>query len=515
MANNSHDGILKCLRTLLVFGYKAEFEPNETQLKEAQKAFEETNQGVKTWEDTFNKVPIPGPTFREARRLIGLVIGRANWSKLIPNHGPGAVYPPHTPSTKGRFDVCTPIVEYYPYDSHFNMIHNVGHNDLVSHDYATMDSIHCKLVAVPKDSRGPRLICVHPKEAVWIQQGQRHILERAIVHSKLTAGRINFDDQSVNGHLALSSSSDRSFVTIDLKEASDRISNVLIAYLFGYASKLLSCSRASHVVMLDGRLLKLNMFAPMGNALTFPVESLVFWALVRAGILSRHGINCDDVYVFGDDIIVPTKFYDGAILGLVSAGLIPNEGKTFRKGFFRESCGVDAYHGKDVTPYRMKVRGVNTYSDGESLCDLAKRLRLGGYADTSSYLYSQVSRRFGRLSLTNNRNCQGLVEYTAYDLGTILRYEPRAYFCVDTHSWVVPYRKRTRTLEVLVYHAWWHVQDSLLSLVRKDLGLVVRNEFGPSQDQPYRDHGYSERGLEYPSPRGERLTRGVCYLMHI
>ena len=511
--NNTDAGILKCLRTLLVFGYKAEFEPNEKQLKEAQSAFEDANLGVGTWEDSFEKESVHSPAFREARRLVGHVIGRSNWSELIPNHGPGAVFPSHSPSTKGKFNVCTPIVEYYPYDTHFCAVPNIGSVELRAHDYITMDSIHCKLVAVPKDSRGPRLICVHPKEAVWIQQGQRHILERAIERHPLTAGRINFDDQGVNGRLALSSSSDRSYTTIDLKEASDRIGWSLVNYLFGYVGKVLSCSRASHVKLLDGRLLSLRMFAPMGNALTFPVESLVFWAMARSGILSRYGINCDDVYVFGDDIIVPTKFYDGAIYGLISAGLIPNESKTFRKGFFRESCGVDAYHGKDVTPYRMKVRGVNSYSDGESLCDLAKRLRRGGYTDTSAYLYSAVSNKCGRLTLSNDPYCQGLQEYVDWDLDHVLRYEPSSTWCYKTHAWITTYRKRVRPNEVIHHHAWWHVQDSLLSLERRSQGLVPRNEKW-SKDAPLESRfWYGERGLEYPSPRGERLSRGCAYLV--
>lgn len=426
------------------------------------------------------------------------------------------------------FNVCTPINEYYPYDTHFNALHNLGDVDLQAsgsntrfyrsspkgplkrcHRYKAIDQIVAKLTAVPKDSRGPRLICVHPKEAVWIEQGQRHILERAIERHPLTANRINFEDQRVNGRLALSSSLDQEYVTIDLKEASDRISEKLVHYLFGYVGRVLCCSRASHVKLLDGRLLKLHMFAPMGNALTFPVESLVFWSLVRAGILGRHGVSCDNVYVFGDDIIVPTKFYDGAIMGLIQAGLIPNESKTFRKGFFRESCGVDAYRGKDVTPYRMKVRGVNSYSDGESLCDLAKRLRQGGYADTSSYLYTCVSKRLGRLTLSNDPHCQGLQEYLAVDSERIIRDEPSSTWCYRTHQWITVYRKRVRPVEALTNHAWWHVQDSLLSLERRSQGLVVRNEKWSREAPLESKYWYGERGLEYPSPRGERLSRGV------
>ena len=514
IVNNNDAGILQCMRTLLVFGYKAEFEPTKEQLEKAQKAFEEANQGVGVWESSFKNGDSCYPMFREARRLVGLVIGRINWSEITPSHGPGAVYPSHSPCDKGNFNIYAPIEAHYPYDSYFNSLTLSGWDDLMSHREIN-EEIHCKLVAVPKDSRGPRLICVHPKEAIWIQQGQRRVLEKAITHHPLTRGFINFDDQGVNGRLAMSSSEDREFCTIDLKEASDRIGFSLVTYLFGYAAKLLSCSRASHVKLLDGRLLELQCFAPMGNALTFPVESLVFWSLARAGILSRYGQYCNDVYVFGDDIIVPTKFYEGAIGGLISAGLIPNESKTFRKGFFRESCGVDAYHGKDVTPLRMKVRGVNSYSDGESLCDLAKRLRIKGFTDTSSCLYSAVSRWFGsRLSITNNPNCQGLIEYDRYDLGTILRYEPRAYFEPRYHTWVVPYRKRVRTIEVRPTDAWWHLQDSLLSIIRKYDGSITSPWDRETDFLGVDDLCYSERGLEYPSPRGERLTRGVCKLMH-
>jgi len=460
ISNNRDAGILQMLRTVLVFGYKAEFEPDEKQLQEGQKAFEEANQGCCLWGSSFTNEELYPQVFDEARRLVSSVISRCNWTEAIPCHGPGAVFPRRSASTKGDFAVYTPLTRFYPYDVHFNAIHESGWSDLTS-TAVEHDLISCKMVAVPKDSRGPRLICVHPSEAVWIQQGQRHVLENAIEHHRLTSGRINFRDQTVNGRLALQASRDRGFVTIDLKEASDRISSVLVQYLFGYAYQFLNSSRASTCRLLDGSVVGLSMYAPMGNATTFPVESLCFWSLVRAGILCRHGQYCDDVYVFGDDIVVPTKYYEGAIYGLVSAGMIPNFGKTFRKGLFRESCGVDAFNGIDVTPLRCKVRHVVSYSDAESLCDLAKRSRIRGFSDLSAFLYSVVAKRFGRLSLTNNPNASGLIEYTDYDFGKLLLMEPRVRFNTRLHVWQVPYRRRVRTLEVRTADAWWHLQDSL------------------------------------------------------
>jgi len=493
------------LRTLLGFGYKAERAPTNEQLQKAQQGFEEANQDVGFWNSVFKSTEAPGPMFREARRLVSKVISPIHWHEIVPSYGPGAVFPRRIPCEKGKFDVYTPIEELYPYDSNFNCVHLIGYDDLTSSNHITHDKIVCNMVAVPKDSRGPRLICVHPSEAIWIQQGQRALLEQAIERSPLTCGRINFRDQGVNGQLAMSSSVDREYCTLDLKEASDRIGLALVEYLFGtHASKFLTCTRASEVRLLDDRQVALHMFAPMGNCLTFPVESLVFWSLVRAGILSKHGVNCAEVYVFGDDIVFPTKYYDGAISGLIRCGLIPNYGKTFRKGLFRESCGVDAFDGIDVTPHRCRVGSVNSYSDAESVCDLAKRLRIDGFSDTSAFLYSAVSDRFGYLSLTNNLDCQGLVEYTDYDLGDLLRYEPGLKFNKQTHTWRVPCRRRTRTLEVIVTHAWWHVQDSLLHLLRKQRGI---REGSLYSDSPL---NYSERGLRYPTARGEKLKKSYC-----
>jgi hypothetical protein len=509
ISSKNWDTNLQMLRTLLVFGYKAKYEPSKDQIKASVDAYIEADAGVGTFASVFKGEDGSNwPVFRTARRLIGRVVSRLDLSEVIPSYGPGAVFPSRKPSEKGNFIVCDEINRYYPYDAFFNTLPETGAVDRHRLSYWYYRKIAAKMVAVPKDSRGPRLISVHPSESIWIQQGQRRKLEKAIEQHPLTKGRVNFKDQKINGALALSSSQDRKYTTIDLKEASDRVSKVLVEYLFGYLSKLLGCTRATHVYTLDNRLVELNAWAPMGNCLTFPVESLVFWALVRAGISCRHGVSCDDVYVFGDDIIVPTQYYEGAIYGLVVAGLIPNANKTFRKGFFRESCGVDAYLGKDVTPFRCKVQGIVSYADAESACDLAKRLRRAGFSDTSAYLYRLVAKRFGRLSLTNNPDCQGLVEYVDVDVFKLIAMEPRVFWHKFSHTLRVPYRRRVRTVESLHKHAWWHVQDSLLRLE-----LLAHGESLIPEEEIPLESGYSERGLAYPSPRGERLERSSVEIL--
>lgn len=303
--------VLGYIRQLLLFCYKAEYEPTNEQLKEAQASFEETEECIGTW-DAFFSERIPSPVHSTARQIVTSLIRetvrRGKFKDIIPSHGPGAVFPPRKPWVKSKFlTLYSSIQQYYPYDQFFCGLPSYWTETMVEEKSGSLleaDEIVACLVAVPKDSRGPRLICVHPSESIWIQQGLRLVLEAAISSHPLLRDKINFTDQTVNGKLALSSSVSRELVTLDLKEASDRLSSKLIRYLFGEtAYAWLSCCRADKVQLLDGRVISLRKWAPMGNALTFPVQSLVFWALVHASILSRYGINCTEIYVFGDDIL--------------------------------------------------------------------------------------------------------------------------------------------------------------------------------------------------------------------
>jgi hypothetical protein len=479
---------LRCLRQILVFCYKAEYEPTNEQLSEAQASFQDAEKGVEVWEAALADYPYY-PALRNARRIVGSIIYRIDWSEITPHHGPGGIYPSRKPWRKGDFrTIYSSIQPHYPFDQYFSGLPWTWEAlEKLDCRYKLEDCIVANLVAVPKDSRGPRLICVHPAECIWIQQGQRALLESRIETHPLTRGRISFRDQTVNGKIALSSSSSREFCTLDLKEASDRISCQLVKFLFGtYAYDKISCTRATHVRLLDGTLVPLKKWAPMGNALCFPVESLVFYALVVSGILSRYGENCSEVYVFGDDIIFPSKYYDGVISVLVSVGLIPNQGKTFVKGFFRESCGVEAFGGFDITPLRLKKSRIVSLADVVSHLDLASRLRRCGYDVCASYIYSLVRSKLGYLPLCNNPSTNGLVEYVNLPATTLMIREPMVFFHEDTQQLAVRHKTCSQRLKVLSEHDWYHVQDSIMRITR----------------------GGSDRQTEYPIPYRERLEYG-------
>jgi hypothetical protein len=481
------------LRTILNFAYKAEYAPTQQQLQEAEASFVEVESAIEAWD--MSQDVSSCPFWRSVRSLIHRVLSRATMGKFldsIPKHGPGAVFPPRKPWMKSCFTSdYVSIRQFYAWDTTFQGIFLDAPDEGPCNE---LPDIVCRMVAVPKDSRGPRLICVHPSEAIWVQQSQRLVVEQCISESPLTRGFINFDDQLVNGNLAIASSIDKSYCTIDLKEASDRLSNKLVSYLLGSFSDLLGCARATHCQLLSGRTIRLRKWAPMGNCLTFPIESLIFWAIAYMSIYTQSRQRAN-VYVFGDDIIIPSSSYDLVIRRLVSAGLVPNFDKTFRKGSFRESCGVDAYSGFYITPLRTKVGRCVSYAEAESLCNLARRAWKLGYRYLPCSIYSIVRQFLNKhgysLYPCNDENASGIYEYKDITLDRMI--SEYSYIDGDDRRPNIRWNFFLHRFECLVLqphapvkrmvHSRWNVLDGLLNLLRGELtdGLTYAN---PSRSQP-------------------------------
>lgn len=497
--------LLRLLRTVLCFGYKAEYEPTKQQLEEAEASFVEVEHGIAVWDDSHE--PALDPFYRACRVAIHRVLSRArldSFRSALPHHGPGAVFPSRKPWVKSAFTTqYSSIARYYPWDEWFQGIFIDALMD--QPPPVESEQILCAMRAVPKDSRGPRIICVHPVEAIWVQQSQRSVVERAIAQHPLAGKAIKFDDQTVNGMKALESSRTRSFVTLDLKEASDRLSNKLVNYLLGSYADILSCARATHVRLLSGRHVELRKWAPMGNCLTFPIESLVFWAIVHTAI--RCHVNIDaDIYVFGDDILFPTDMYDVVLPRLVAAGLVPNRDKTFKDGFFRESCGVDAFKGVDITPLRTKgTDGIASYANAESWCSLARRAQIVyGLRELPEWIYGTLDKwlysrgKFRYLPITNNPSVQGIAKLVQVGKDTLVSMAQELELAHHGHAnqkvarvwrWNLDLQKvETRTIRVRTplrrdRRSWWNVLDSLILLERggEAGGLAYAD---PNRSQP-------------------------------
>ena len=219
-----------------------------------------------------------------------------------------------------------------------------------------------KLDFVPKTSRTDRTICVEPSLNAVGQKGIGSYMKE-----RLGLYGVNLRDQGVNQRYALKGSVDGSLATIDLSSASDTVSYALVMSLLPHGWFELLDRFRSECVEVPGGVLELEKFSSMGNAYTFELESLIFYALALSvcdsldligeeplfeGPLLRDEL--EGISVFGDDIIVPVGATELLVRTLNWCGFETNVEKSFSTGLFRESCGADWLYGFDVRPWYLK-----------------------------------------------------------------------------------------------------------------------------------------------------------------
>ncbi len=285
-------------------------------------------------------------------------------------------------------------------------------------------SLPSRLIAVPKTLDAPRLIAAEPKAHQWCQQSIKDFFYKTVNESWM--GRsIFFKDQTHNQRLALTSSHSGSHATIDLSSASDRISCWLVERAMRKNPHLLSAlwaSRTNHVQLIgESSLLKtfcLRKFSTMGSAVTFPIQSILFLGIVLSAICFRRGITpteailkdlAREVRVFGDDLIVPIDAWHEVVGLLHLYGLKVNPAKTFGAGKFRESCGVEAYDGCEVTS--TYILGLPTYKRPESIVsavDTIKNLCRRGYLEAAAQLQRTLPKRFTFASIDVDSDSFGI-----------------------------------------------------------------------------------------------------------
>lgn len=324
----------------------------------------------------------------------------SNWSERLEMVFPIADYGYHSYSSWGR-DVAPPGLAFTKRDPAAKRL------EIGSHEPGS------RLVAVPKTFAGPRLIAAEPSEHMWCQQSLLSYFATRSARSWISRFVV-FDDQSQNQKMCIAGSVTGSLSTIDLSMASDCVTPDLVGNLFRTSPKLLLALRASRTLFVSQQLthrvsetLVLKKFSTMGNAYTFPVESLAFLAIVLAAVLThrRKDVKLEaiedligEVSVFGDDLIVPTDSREAICSALEMLHFKVNTGKSFWSGNFRESCGVDSFRGHDVTPvyYRQHYSG-----NAKSLSSvLATRNRFYNryLLNTAGYLESTLPRNLLRVA---------------------------------------------------------------------------------------------------------------------
>jgi hypothetical protein len=223
-----------------------------------------------------------------------------------------------------------------------------------------------KVVFVPKTMKTPRVIAMEPTHMQYVQQGLRQLIEDATQSDDNAKCFVSAKEQWPNQWLAREGSLNGTLATLDLSEASDRVSFEHVRALLRNHPMLFSwvdACRSRKAQLPDGSIHELAKFASMGSALCFPFEAMVFLTVVFVGIqnalnsqLTRRDIVSlrGQVRVYGDDIIVPVEYVDSVVRSLEAYGFKVNSKKSFWTGKFRESCGKEYYDGNDVSIVRCR-----------------------------------------------------------------------------------------------------------------------------------------------------------------
>jgi len=301
-----------------------------------------------------------------------------------------------------------------------------------------------RVVAVPKTLKGPRIIAIEPACMQYTQQAVMEILVDRLEKFDLTKGRLNFTDQTVNQQMALKSSVTGRFATLDLKDASDRVSARLVGEMLASQSHfrdLVFATRSLRADVPGHGIHPISRFASMGSALCFPIEAMVFYTIIASAIhraeqlpLTRKSLlrALSGVRVYGDDIIVPVEYVPVVKSELEWFNLRVNTNKSFDSGKFRESCGLDAFDGVPVTPVYARRLLPQSRRDTEGLVSavsLANQLYKAGYWKACTYVRSVVARLADVPHVSENSSVLGWHSYrTLYEVQS---WDPHL------HRWLV------------------------------------------------------------------------------
>lgn len=372
-------------------------------------------------EHDFEKDLDPGDLdyFTEVRRAIWpLVLSDdclSDPASFLPKHGPGATAERISGNRKYRFRNWYDRLEpYFPLMTTAYSSESAYRSaefealKIVSEE----DELPVRVIAVPKTLKKPRIIAIEPVCMQYAQQAISQRLVQALSKSTLTGGHVNFTDQQTNRDLALKSSKDGSFATLDLSSASDRVPLSLAISMFesnpDLMGAILAC-RSRRAQVPNREVITLRKFASMGSALCFPIEAMYFYTICVAAILRKRNLPvtfkairtvAKEVYVYGDDIIVPTDCAYAVSDHLHKYYCKVNMSKSFWSGKFRESCGMDAYAGESVIPtyvHHLPPRNRQHVQAFLSLVETSNLFYERGYWSTASLLVHWCERVFGKL----------------------------------------------------------------------------------------------------------------------
>lgn len=283
------------------------------------------------------------------RKICKQILGHVPELNLSGRHGPGSTFSDRGPLSTvpdKMSSVPTFTPEAFPFL--FEWVGTAWASACANSGRSPISVSGNRFTTVPKDATKDRGIAIEPSINIFFQLGAG-----SVIRDRLRRFGIDLEHgQYVHRRVACEASLSGELSTIDLSSASDTVSRNLVKLLlppswFEYLDDL-----RSHKTLFKGRWFLLEKFSSMGNGFTFELETLIFLAISLA-ISPDHKAG-KNVFVYGDDIIVPSASSKDVIAALSFFGMSVNKAKTFLDGPFRESCGGDYFNGVDVRPHYLK-----------------------------------------------------------------------------------------------------------------------------------------------------------------
>ena len=364
---------------------------------------------------------------------------------VTPKHGPGSTADKLLGNQKFYADWTWRLEEYFSSDTfllpsprYYKLLDEVHFRD-------PEDELPVRVISVPKTQKTPRIIAMEPVCMQYTQQALSKAIVEGLNEDHILKGFLRLECQEVNQLLAREGSRLGTLATLDLSEASDRVSNELVRFLTGRWQHLdgaiQACRSRRAVVQLSTgqeEILDLAKFASMGSALTFPLEAIIFLVIVMVGIERSVGRRLREadlvelsgqVAVYGDDIIVPIDHVGSVVHALDSFGFKVNSQKSFWTGKFRESCGKDYYDGIDVSYVKFRKEWPDdrrSVEDVIALVSFFNQCKDAHYTNTTDFLRKEIVGLLGGFFPRVSRDSEILGEWDDVN-HDIVRLCPRTH----------------------------------------------------------------------------------------
>lgn len=271
-----------------------------------------------------------------------------------------------------------------------------------------------RMVMVPKTVKTHRPIAAEPTLNSYVQQGVGRF-----IRARLKRFGVDLGDQTINQDLARIAK-DWELSTLDLSSASDTLCANLVKLLLPPEwFELLDDLRCKSTIYKGKRFI-LSKFSSMGNAFTFELESMIFYALLDAACSA--GVSS----VYGDDLVVHNTDYRSTLEILTWAGFLVNERKSFTAGSsFYESCGKHYFDGKEVTPCFQK----DVCTRPHDYVRLHNRLVRAG-------IRLNLREEFGAAASIVRERARDAFGARGPGIGPLVEYDE--YFIKEDYKWVGP-----------------------------------------------------------------------------